>query len=190
MVPTIQTLPLTCPSMCAVFGFGVFFVGKVPCPSRPLARVAPVPPTPPVIAIDASEVKRVAAKTIDDVTVDAYDQHIADFSEALSTYRDAQTTYTQWCDEDVLWLFSLLVFCPILPRSLWALLLSLRCGITFAHSISPLVTLSTYLWSVRTMLSIRVTPVLRSSTHRVLLFGVNLTPSNLLSVGLAHVSGP
>jgi hypothetical protein len=59
-----------------------------------------VPPTPPIIADDASEADRVAAKTADDVAVDAYDQQVADFCEALSTYRDAQTTYTQWCDED------------------------------------------------------------------------------------------
>jgi hypothetical protein len=30
-------------------------------------------PTPPVIATDASEDDRVAAKTVDDVAVDAYD---------------------------------------------------------------------------------------------------------------------
>jgi hypothetical protein len=74
--------------------------GEVPCPPRPLAPVAPVPPTPPVIAADASEADRVAAKTADDAVVDAYDQQVADFSESLSTYRDAQTAYTQWCDED------------------------------------------------------------------------------------------
>jgi hypothetical protein len=62
--------------------------------------VAPVPPTPPVIAVDASEADRIAAKTADDAAVDAYDQQVADFSEALSTYRDTQTAYTQWCDED------------------------------------------------------------------------------------------
>jgi hypothetical protein len=59
-----------------------------------------VPPTPLVIAADASEADRVAAKTADDAVVDAYDQRVADFSEALSTYRDSQTAYTQWCDED------------------------------------------------------------------------------------------
>jgi hypothetical protein len=59
-----------------------------------------VPPTPPVIAADVSEADRVAAKTADDAAIDAYDQQVADFSEALSTYRNAQTAYTQWCDED------------------------------------------------------------------------------------------
>jgi hypothetical protein len=62
--------------------------------------VAHVPPTPPVIAADASEADKTAAKIVDDGAVDAYDQQVADFSEALSTYRDAQTAYTQWCDED------------------------------------------------------------------------------------------
>jgi hypothetical protein len=71
--------------------------GKVPCPPRPLALVAPVPPMPSVIA---SEADMVAAKTADDAVVDAYDQQVADFSKAVSTYRDAQTAYTQWCDED------------------------------------------------------------------------------------------
>jgi hypothetical protein len=40
----------------------------------PLAPVAPMPLTPPVIAADASEDDRVAAKTADDVAVDAYGQ--------------------------------------------------------------------------------------------------------------------
>jgi hypothetical protein len=55
---------------------------------------------PPVLATDASEADRVATKTADDAAVDAYDQQVADFSEALSAYHDAQTAYTQWCDED------------------------------------------------------------------------------------------
>jgi hypothetical protein len=74
--------------------------GEVPSPPHPLVPVAPVPPMLPVLAADASEADRVAAKTADDAAVDAYDQQVADFSAALSTYRDAQTAYTQWCDED------------------------------------------------------------------------------------------
>jgi hypothetical protein len=74
--------------------------GEVPCPPCPLAPMAHVPPMPPVLAADASEADRTTAKTADDVAVDAYDQQVADYSEALSTYRDAQTAYTQWCDED------------------------------------------------------------------------------------------
>jgi hypothetical protein len=62
--------------------------------------VAPVPPTPSIIDVDASKVDRATAKTADDAAVDAYDQQVADFSEGLSTYHDAQTAYTQWCDED------------------------------------------------------------------------------------------
>jgi hypothetical protein len=50
--------------------------------------MAPVPPTPPVIVVDASKADRVAAKTTDDAAVDAYDQQVVDFSEALSTYHD------------------------------------------------------------------------------------------------------
>jgi hypothetical protein len=36
--------------------------------------VAPIPLTPPVIAVDASEADKVAAKTVDDAAVNAYDQ--------------------------------------------------------------------------------------------------------------------
>jgi hypothetical protein len=73
--------------------------GEVSCLSRPNAPVAHVPPTPPVLPADASEADRIAAKTADEDAFNAYDQQVADFSEALSTYRDAQTAYTQWCDE-------------------------------------------------------------------------------------------
>jgi hypothetical protein len=74
--------------------------GEVSCPSRPIASVAHVLPTPPVIATDASEADKAAAKTVDDAAVDAYDQQVAYFSVTLSAYRDAQPAYTQWCDED------------------------------------------------------------------------------------------
>jgi hypothetical protein len=74
--------------------------GEVSCPSRPIALVALVPPTPPVIAANAFEADGIAAKNVDDVAVDAYDQQVVDFSEALSTYRDAQNAYSQWCDDD------------------------------------------------------------------------------------------
>jgi hypothetical protein len=89
----------------------------------------------------------------------------------------------------VLRLFSLLVFCHSSPLSSWPLLLLLRCGITFASGINPLVTLSICLWSIRSMLSSRVIPVLRSFTHRVQLFGDSLTLSALLYVVLAPVAG-
>jgi hypothetical protein len=153
--------------------------------------VVPVPPTPPVIAADASEADRVTAKTADDAAVDAYDQQVGDFSEALSTYRDAQTLLilSGVMRMPVLRLFLLLVCCPSLLLSSWLFLLLMRCGIIFANGISPLVTLSICLWSVRSMLSSRVIPVLRSSTHRVQLFGVSLTLSALLSVVLVPVAG-
>jgi hypothetical protein len=63
--------------------------GEVPCLVRPLVQVAPVPPTLSVITADAFDDDRVAAKTADDASVGAYDQQVADFSEDLSTYRDA-----------------------------------------------------------------------------------------------------
>jgi hypothetical protein len=89
----------------------------------------------------------------------------------------------------VLRLFLLLVFCPSLLLSSWFFLLLLRCGIIFANGISPLVTLSICLWSVGSMLSSRVIPILRSSIHRVHLFGVSLTLSALMSVVLVPIVG-
>jgi hypothetical protein len=50
------------------------------------------------------------------------------------------------------------------------------------------VTLSICVWFIRSMLSSRVIPMLRSSTHRVLLFGISLTLSALLYVGLVRVA--
>jgi hypothetical protein len=142
-------------------------------------------PTPPVLAADASEADRIATNTVDDAAVDAYNQHVVDFSEALSSYRDAQ----KWCDEDAHDAAALTTsVLPQFPLSSWPLLELLRCGITFASGISPLVTLSICVWFVRSMLSSRVIPMLRSSTHRVLLFGVSLTLSALLYVGLVRVA--
>jgi hypothetical protein len=89
----------------------------------------------------------------------------------------------------VLRLFSPLVFYHSLLLSSWLFLLPLRCGITFVSGISLLVILSTCLWFVRNMLSSRVILVLRSSTHRVQLFGVSLTLFALLSVVLVPVAG-
>jgi hypothetical protein len=63
--------------------------GEVPCSPRHIAQVAPVPPAHLVIAANASEVDRDAAKTADDASVDTYDQQVADFSGILSAYRDA-----------------------------------------------------------------------------------------------------
>jgi hypothetical protein len=156
------------------------------------------PQSPPVLVADASEADRIAAKTAYDAAVDAYDQQVVDFSEALSSYRDAQTDYTQWCDEDAH--VAVVLTSSILPQfdsEFMALLLLLRCGIIFASGISPLVTLSLYLSVVRcspsgdlrSMLFSRVIPVLRSSTLRVQLFGASLTLSALQSVVLALVAG-
>jgi hypothetical protein len=62
--------------------------------------VVEVPPTPPILVADESEADRVASKAANDAAVDAYDQHVADFSVALSTYHDALSAYTEWRDED------------------------------------------------------------------------------------------
>jgi hypothetical protein len=67
---------------------------EVSCPPRPIALVDLVPLTPPVIVANAFEADGIASKTVDDVAIDAYDQQVADFSEALSTYRDAQNAYS------------------------------------------------------------------------------------------------
>jgi hypothetical protein len=144
-----------------------------------------------VIDVDASDVDRVAAKTVDDVVVDAYDQQVADFSEALSLLimMLRLLILSGLMRILVLQLFSLLVLCHSLLLISWLLLLFMRCGITFASGISPLVTLSIFSWSVRSMLSSRVILVLRSSTRKVQLFGVSLTLSALMSVVLAPVAG-
>src|SRR3990170_7522278 len=74
--------------------------GEVPCPPCPVAPVAPTPPVPPVLAADASQVDRDAAKALDDAAVDAYDQQVSAYSDALSVYRDDLSAYTQWCNDD------------------------------------------------------------------------------------------
>ncbi|XBH73711.1 hypothetical protein VPH35_100778 [Triticum aestivum] len=74
--------------------------GEVPCPPCPVALVAPTPPAPPVLAADASQADRDAAKALDDTAVDAYDQQMSAYSDALSAYRDDLSAYTQWCNDD------------------------------------------------------------------------------------------
>jgi hypothetical protein len=102
---------------------------------RPNALVDPALSTPPVLVADSSEADRIATKTADDVAVDAYNQHVVDFSEALSSYRDAQ----QWCDEDAhdaaVLTTSIL---PQFPLSSWPLLELLRCF--FCESNSSFIT--------------------------------------------------
>ncbi|XP_037479692.1 probable E3 ubiquitin ligase SUD1 [Triticum dicoccoides] len=57
-----------------------------------------------VLAIFAVEVSLVAdrdaAKALDDVAIDAYDQQVSAYSDALSAYRDDLSAYTQWCNDD------------------------------------------------------------------------------------------
>ena len=59
----------------------------------PYCPVAPIPPAPPVLAADASQADRDAAKALDDAAVDAYDQQV-------SAYSDDPYAYTQWCNDD------------------------------------------------------------------------------------------
>uniref|UniRef100_A0ACD5WRS3 Uncharacterized protein n=1 Tax=Avena sativa TaxID=4498 RepID=A0ACD5WRS3_AVESA len=74
--------------------------GEVPCPPRTVAPMASIPPAPPVLAADASDVDKPATKTADDAAMAAYDRQVSDYSDALATYRDDLATYAQWCDED------------------------------------------------------------------------------------------
>ena len=55
---------------------------------------------PPMLATDASQTDRDAAKALDDAVVDAYDQQVSAYSDALSVYRDDLSAYTQWCNDD------------------------------------------------------------------------------------------
>ncbi|XP_044318468.1 uncharacterized protein [Triticum aestivum] len=88
----------------------------------------------------------------------------------------------------VLQLFSLLVFCLSLLLNFWVFLLSLRCGPVFVSAISPLVMPYTSPWSVRSMLFSRVTLLLMTSMHRVLLSGASLILSAVLGVVPAPVA--
>jgi hypothetical protein len=135
----------TCVYMHGLYLWGVL-CDKVSCLLHPIAPVAPVPSKSLIIVVDASEADNVATKTADDAVVDAYDQQVAYFSETLFAYHDAQPAYTQWCDNDTR-TTSVLIdsVLPSLPLSLPVLVLFLRCGITFASDIIPLVSLSTYL---------------------------------------------
>ena len=85
----------------------------------------------------------------------------------------------------VLQLFSLLVFCLSLLLSFWVFLLSSRCGPVFVSAMSPLVMPYTFLWFVRSMLFSRVTLLLMTFMHRVLLSGASLILSAVLVVVLA-----
>ncbi|SPT18243.1 unnamed protein product [Triticum aestivum] len=77
-----------------------FLSGEVSCPPCPVAPMAAIPSVPPVLAADASQADRDAAKALDDTAVDAYDQQMSTYSDTLSAYRDALSAYTQWCNDD------------------------------------------------------------------------------------------
>jgi hypothetical protein len=74
--------------------------GEVSCPPYPVSPMAPISPTPSVLAADASQVDKDAAKSFDDVAVAIYDKKVLEYTDALSTYRDDLTAYTQWMDDD------------------------------------------------------------------------------------------
>jgi hypothetical protein len=74
--------------------------GEVPCPPRPTAPMAPIPPTSVVLAPDATQEAKDAAKSIDDAALAEYDRQVQEYSDALATYRLDLTDYTQWIDED------------------------------------------------------------------------------------------
>ena len=50
--------------------------GEVPSPPCPVPPVAPTPPTPPVLAADADQAAKDAAKLADDDVVLAYDEQV------------------------------------------------------------------------------------------------------------------
>jgi hypothetical protein len=55
---------------------------------------------PSVLATDASQAAKHAAKNSDDVTDAIYEQHVLDYSDALSAYCDDLTAYSHWCEDD------------------------------------------------------------------------------------------
>jgi hypothetical protein len=73
---------------------------EVSCLPYPVSPVAPISPTPSVLAADASQVDKDAAKSSNDVAVAIYDKKVLEYTDALSTYRDDLTAYTQWMDDD------------------------------------------------------------------------------------------
>jgi hypothetical protein len=74
--------------------------GEVSCPPYPVSPVTPISPTPSVLAADASQVDKDATKSSDDVAVAIYDKKVLEYTNALSTFRDDLTSYTQWMDDD------------------------------------------------------------------------------------------
>jgi hypothetical protein len=81
--------------------FLVFCVVSFPVRHPSLSGVScSTAPPPPVLAADVFQADRAAPKLVEDVADDVYDQQVADFTPALSAYREAQFAYSQWCDED------------------------------------------------------------------------------------------
>ena len=74
--------------------------GEVPCPPRPVAPSVPVAPTPTALASDASQEDKDAATSADAFALTEYDRKVQDHSDAVATYRQDLTDYSQWIDED------------------------------------------------------------------------------------------
>ena len=74
--------------------------GEVSCPPRPVAPTVPVAPPPVVLAPDATQADKDAAKSADDTALADYDRKVQDHSTAVATYQLDLTDYTQWIDED------------------------------------------------------------------------------------------
>ena len=74
--------------------------GEVPCTSRPVAPSVPVAPTPIALAADVSQEDKDAGTSADALALTEYDRKVQDHSDAVVTYRQDLTDYSQWIDED------------------------------------------------------------------------------------------
>ena len=62
--------------------------------------MAPTPPTPSVLPMNANKAAKDAAKLVDEAADRAYDEQVLAYEEALQTYHGALSVYTQWLDDD------------------------------------------------------------------------------------------
>jgi hypothetical protein len=85
--------------MCGLRLWGVLS-GEVPCPPRPTAPTASIPPTPVALAPDATPEAKDAAKSTDATALAEYDWQVQEYSDTLATYQLDLTDYTQWIEED------------------------------------------------------------------------------------------
>jgi hypothetical protein len=64
--------------MCGLRFWGVLS-GEVPCPSRPTAPLAPIPPTSVALAPDATQEAKDAAKSADATALAEYDRQVQEY---------------------------------------------------------------------------------------------------------------